>query len=276
MRPEFWFFFSTLALILFLKFGSGKLSGTMLQAITTKLENLLAPSGSDAKKGWWEKKDIDSQRWFLYTALAVIAIVIVYAAPEKWSAYRYTVAGAVVLLGLHLVIWPFYTEKTSLMTKVFITGFLLYFISAFAFPDTVRIGNAGIRIVEANVKKAADQASRYAENLEKGSAASNKSTSVGNVPTKKIALTSDWSEPSYFNPSGGIFRFHCTVPGAKVRIDYTSVQSSTVAPGEEFDCPTPGITRGDINIAQGAGMDTRFYFKSDEDSKGFVIIKNGV
>lgn len=96
------------------------------------------PEMSEDKKSWWGRKDIESRRWFLYIALAVIAIFVAYLipdGPDGNGSYRYKIMGAIVLIGLHLVIWPFFTDKTSALTKFLVSAFLIFCVVAFLFPN---------------------------------------------------------------------------------------------------------------------------------------------
>lgn len=82
---------------------------------------------------WWSEKDLNQKRWFLYALLAAIAIGAAYTTDGK---EQFILMGAVVLIGLHVVIWPFFTDKTSLMTKIIIGGFLFFCAAAYLFPNT--------------------------------------------------------------------------------------------------------------------------------------------
>lgn len=82
---------------------------------------------------WWGKKDNDNKVWFLYKSLAILAITVGYIAGD--GAIRYTAMGVIVLLLLHLVIWPFFTETTSTTTKIIVGGFLVFCVFGFLFPN---------------------------------------------------------------------------------------------------------------------------------------------
>lgn len=93
----------------------------------------------------WQAKNLEQKRWFLYTWLMVLAILVVYAVPHVNQAYeskRFLIGGIVVLLGLHLVIWPFFTEKTSMSTKIVATAVFLFLIMAVLAP------NAAVRAMD--------------------------------------------------------------------------------------------------------------------------------
>ncbi len=143
MSYEIIAFLVGLGIIAFLRFGKGSLSGL------TKL----LPSSSDEKSG--EKsgfssfksfktalientpgKDLESKRWWWYTVLVVVAITLVYVTPETYKDYRFAVGGWFILLGLHLIVWPLFTEKTSLIAKVTMTAFIIFFTNAAVFPKT--------------------------------------------------------------------------------------------------------------------------------------------
>lgn len=114
-----------------------------MQRKVDRLNNVEKDSPSGKKEGgekpsWWKDKDMEARRWFLYTALVVIAITAVYVTPDKYSGYRFQIGGWIILAGLHLIIWPFFTEKTGLFTKVLITCFGLFFIFAVVTPNAIQ------------------------------------------------------------------------------------------------------------------------------------------
>lgn len=87
------------------------------------------------KRRWGDKSE-EQQLWFLYSSLAVIAILVAYLTPEDIGATRYKIMGGVVLIVLHVVIWPFFLKKTSATTKFFVSTFLVFCAFAFVFPNT--------------------------------------------------------------------------------------------------------------------------------------------
>lgn len=145
--------------------------------------------GGNKGGGWfkkrWEEKSLEDKRWFLYVTIAIIATTAVYLTPDEYSEHRFQVAGWIVLLGLHLVIWPFFTEKTSLSTKIVITGFLLFFISGVIFPNATKTEVA-------NVQKGLTS---FDENYGK------RISATGKQQTARITLTSKLSVVP-----GGIFK----------------------------------------------------------------------
>lgn len=81
-------------------------------------------------------EDLEGKKWWWYTILVSVAIILVYALPEEHKEYRFAVGGWFILIALHLIVWPFFTEKTSLIAKVTMTAFILFFTNAAIFPKT--------------------------------------------------------------------------------------------------------------------------------------------
>lgn len=79
-------------------------------------------------------EDLEGKKWWWYTILVSVAIILVYALPEEHEEYRFAVGGWFILIALHLIVWPFFTEKTSLIAKVTMTAFILFFTNAAVFP----------------------------------------------------------------------------------------------------------------------------------------------
>ena len=136
-----------LGIIAFLKYGKGSLSGL------THLWHGSEKSGSDEKPSLLSSissfkatlikntpgKALESKRWWWYITLVVVAIILVYVTPDAYKDYRFAIGGWFILLGLHLIVWPFFTEKTSLTTKVVMTAFMLFFINAAVLPNATRV-----------------------------------------------------------------------------------------------------------------------------------------
>lgn len=96
-----------------------------------------------AKDGW-NKKTLEQKRWFLYVWIMIIAITVVYVVKHSFGgAYenmRFFIGGVVVLFVLHAVIWPFFTEKTSIITKAVTFAVFAFLSWSVITPDaTVRV-----------------------------------------------------------------------------------------------------------------------------------------
>lgn len=107
------------------------------------------------KDGWWKKKSDEEKVWFLYVMTAVVSITIVYMTPEAYASNSYVFAGIFVLAMLHLVIWPLYTKKTSVVTKIVISAILTFFITAVILPKSTKSWVAEVKasIMEFDAKK---------------------------------------------------------------------------------------------------------------------------
>lgn len=81
------------------------------------------------------KKDLAEKRSFLYMALMIIVISVAYLLPGNIGSAKFLWMGAIVYLALHLVIWPFFTDSTSTLTKFIVNGFLLVIAVAVFFPN---------------------------------------------------------------------------------------------------------------------------------------------
>lgn len=222
----------------------------------------------------WDDRGPEGKRWFLYTVLAVIAIFV------SWISGPAS-AGIVVLLGLHLVIWPFFTEKTSLMTKVFISGFLLFYTAAFALPDgTLKMRDAVWKVAKKKWKDTGNEAEAWADRYEKGLPspetkeeqveASTRPVAANIVRVQRLAqvatvfeLTPSFNERNKVRlPVGKTGIFYCSEKGAEMMVAYdTGVGQASVPSGQVFDCPT------DKNDNSLLGVDLRnavFYFRSQK------------
>lgn len=215
----------------------------------------------------WDEKDLEGKRWFMYTVLAVIAIFVsLISGPAS--------AGVVVLLGLHLVIWPFFTEKTSLITKVFISGFLLFYTAAFALPDgTVKMRDAVWKVAQKKWKDAGNESTAWADRIEKGlpPPASPETRSEAVVETahpatadvvrvRRLAqvetvfeLTSDFTGRNMVQlPPMKRITYYCSEEGAEMAVIY-SAGDINVPSGQVFRCPVLGKDDVDALI----GVDIR-------------------
>lgn len=134
-------------------------------------------------KDWWGKKTLEQKRWFLYVWLMIIAITVVYVVKHSFGgAYanlRFFIGGVLVLLVLHAVIWPFFAEKTSIITKAVTFAVFAFLSWSVLTPDaTVRvmeIYDAKIKDINENAFKggppprSADTAARYQSETEQQS-----------------------------------------------------------------------------------------------------------
>ena len=191
---------------------------------------------------WWKKKDDKDKEWFGYTVTAVIAISVSYAISAITTPkVGYVTAGVIVLVGLHAV-WIFLSKKTSAFTKIFISGFLLFYVFAFAFPDIVRIRDAKVNDVKTFLANQADNA--------EGKPKANTGLSIAieptqRVPVKAVLLTSEWSKEIPL-PAGKYSKGYCSQPGAEMALVYDTGQSMRVESGEAFPCPTQDESPPDL------------------------------
>lgn len=129
----------TLVTILSLLFVFFSLIIGLLTWVNRDKESQNSEKKVPSKKGWWARKSRKRRLWFLYTALMVIAILIAYTVPYynngEYTSLRFQIGGYVALLVLHIVIWPFYSKKTSFTKKVVVTSVLLFVISAVLAPN---------------------------------------------------------------------------------------------------------------------------------------------
>lgn len=110
---------------------------------------------------WWNKKDKENKVWFLYKALAILAITIGFIAGDE--PIRYVAMCATALLGLHLVIWPFFTETTSASTKIVVTSFLVFCIIAGFVPNFTHSTMTGIKKAVADFDSGQGQEEKVAQ-----------------------------------------------------------------------------------------------------------------
>lgn len=212
-----------LSIIVFLKFGKGSLSGLSFPKLSLISEI----------KAWWGKKDPEKKTWFLYAITAAIAITIVYLTPEKYSGSRYEIAGWFVLLVLHLVIWPFFTNKTSLGTKIIISAILIFYPLAVLFPNATKIWVADIK----------KSATKFDEGYGKEPPPAPKATATPAVYSQqalasqpmRIAIGREWSAEIRV-PGGRNFKSWCDQPGAGMVIIYDR-GISPYPSGVPFKCP---------------------------------------
>lgn len=98
-----------------------------------------ASGGGGLSKEWlekWKIKELDDKRWFLYSAIAVLAIMLAYTIPDSWTAEeRYYLLGGFVVVAVHIV-WLFFTDTTSITTKILVSAFLVFCFSAVLMPNT--------------------------------------------------------------------------------------------------------------------------------------------
>jgi hypothetical protein len=203
-----------IAVGIFLKLYSGRLFGWL----------------NDPESLWGKFKKIRGEgallaqkRWALYSAIAIATILLAYVMPNDWSATtRYTIIGIFVLLGLHIV-WLFFTDTTSTITKVLVSVFLTLCVVAFIVPNTAD------RIWRTSREALKD----YDQDVDSVVVAPKQSVLV--VPP--IILTSEWSEEIPL-PAGKTIRYYCSQPGAEMAVVYDRAQSMSVESGQVFPCPT--------------------------------------
>lgn len=103
------------------------------------IQNLFKVTENSKEKSTWEKwktKSPEDKRWFLYTAIAVLAIMLAYTIPDSWTAEeRYYLLGGFVVVAVHIV-WLFFTDTTSITTKILVSAFLVFCFSAVLMPNT--------------------------------------------------------------------------------------------------------------------------------------------
>lgn len=192
-------------------------------------------------KDWWKKKDLEAKRWSLYTAIAIVSITVSYAIGGNDG---YAAAAIIALISLHFV-WLAYSEKSSLFTKTFITGFLLFYIAAWMVPDVVKIRDASWSMT----KKVVSEVAVSAESADKtyGEAPTNKSveqTAVAKATyqpeTRKIEVLATEDEYTEVKiPSGVQFSIDCPDDGL-AKVYHRDAQQ-----GIPYDCAQGPIEVGE-------------------------------
>lgn len=103
------------------------------------IQNLFKGTENSSEKSTWKKwktKSPEDKRWFLYSAIAVLAIMLAYTIPDSWTAEeRYYLLGGFVVVAVHIV-WLFFTDTTSITTKILVSAFLIFCFSAVLMPNT--------------------------------------------------------------------------------------------------------------------------------------------
>lgn len=227
MRPEIVVFLLALAVFLFLKFGKGSLSGFSLPKV-----NALGAAGK-----WWAKKEIEAKRWSLYTAIAVVSITVSYAIGGNDG---YAAAAIIALIGLHIV-WLAFSEKSSLFTKTFITGFLLFYIGAWILPDIVKIRDSSWSMTKKAVAEVAVKAKSADESYGKEPKETEAPQQYQRAPVPayqpqtrviEIETVEDRYKPAVIPPG---VRFNIECPSGGIARYY----HRGAPEGVEYPCPLP-------------------------------------
>ncbi|MBI5078187.1 MAG: hypothetical protein HZB11_02375 [Candidatus Yonathbacteria bacterium] len=118
--------------------------------------------GSSVKK-WWGEKDEDNKKWSLYIAILIFAYLVHVVAINE---YKLAARAIAALVPLHFV-WGIVGKKMGLLTKVIVSGILIYFVLAWLVPDIVTYRDAKWSTVKKSVAEMATQAKKDDENYGK-------------------------------------------------------------------------------------------------------------
>lgn len=230
--------------------------GTPRFAVPKGLNGILKP-GTISK--WWDNLDKESSPGKQFVTL-VAALLLAYAEFRMNG----TVWAALVLILVAAIISP----PKSAITKAFVYLDLIIIAAAAFLPGAAEMRTTSYEIAKIWTSNKSKDLSQYAANLKNGTAPE-ATQAPAKISTKKLTLTSGWSEAIRPPISGGAMKFYCTEPGSQMKIEFDSAQETLVAPGESFACPLPG--QG-INVGK-MYVNARYYFRSDQG--GHAIVENG-
>lgn len=220
-------FLVVLGIIIFLKYWKGSLSGL------TKLwpgsgngesgeksgffKNFFAEV-SEAEKSnfrkWREREKSEKDLWEMYAATAVLGILVAWITPDDYIEYRYAAAAVAVLLMLHLVVWPFFTKRTSTISKVVLSAIIIFYPAAWLIPAPTKDGSGfadGVSAAWRIIKKAGQNGSAamvkiaddYEKGIDSGASQSVEQTAVAKAEITSVQLTIPVDETVFVAPPHG-------------------------------------------------------------------------
>ncbi|MFA5997500.1 MAG: hypothetical protein WC791_03365 [Candidatus Paceibacterota bacterium] len=182
-----------------------------------------AKTTTPPEKGWWAKKDLNAKAWFLYTSNAIVSIlitsVVAYVFDGVYAEWRFFAGGAFFWLVCHLVIWTFYTDKTSNSTKAFVVATAIFFFFAVVIPD------ATVRAVE----RVDEMRKGYDNNLFLETTTTAGGSKVSS-PKKGIVCFGDGNCWMRFDQTGDSWRYNVTPGNEGIEILVTSPTDLPVIP----------------------------------------------
>lgn len=131
---------------------------------------------------WREEEKTEKELWFMYAVTAVLGIttsVLVSSVSDKMTGIIW--AAIAVLLMLHGIVWPFYTKKTSTVSKWVLSGIIFFYPMAWLIPNFAEGVDGLWRIAKKGGGDGSAAVVRIADNYENGMPLL-KAISPGNTP----------------------------------------------------------------------------------------------